>query len=118
MDDQNTPPFGGSVTDLNSTLQGLNKNVSQLITVIQQIFPRINGSFTLSNATTTIVTEPSISANSIVSWQPTNATAALTIRTAGLYKSAQTAGTGFSLSTQNGSAIGTETFSYFVVTPS
>ncbi len=48
----------------------------------------------------------------------TNATAALTERTLGLYISAKTAASTFSVSCQNGSALGTETFGYVIFTPS
>lgn len=110
--------FGGSLNDLVSTIKGAVQNLSQINTTLQNTFPRINGTFTLSAGTTTVVTQSSIAASGIPLLMATNATAALTVRTAGLYVSAVTAGASFSVSTQNGTAVGTETFKYIVVNPS
>lgn len=120
MPDDNMPNqgVGGGLSDLVSTIKGAVQNLSQLNTTLQNAFPRINGTFTLSAGTTTIVTQPSIGASGIPLITATNATAALTVRTAGLFVSAMTAGVGFSLSTQSGTAQGTETFKYVVVNPS
>jgi hypothetical protein len=119
MSMQATPPgSGGSLTDLVSTIKGGVQNLSQLITVFQNVFPRTVGSFTLAAGTTTTVTQPAVKANSQVALTPTNATAALTVRTAGLFVSTLTPGASFAVSTQNGTAVGTETFSYSVFNPS
>jgi hypothetical protein len=106
-----------SLDDVVTQLQSLALNIGQLVTVTQNVFPRTIGSFTLANATVTVVTQPAVKANSVVELMPTNATAALTQRTQGLFVSAYTAGTSFSLSTQSGSATGAETFQYIVVNP-
>lgn len=113
------PPMGlgGSLSDLISTIKGGVQNLSALNSTLQSIFPRINGTFTLSAATTTVVPQPSISATSMVSFSATNATGALIVRTNGLYHSASTSGVSFSMSTQSGSAIAGGTFEYFVVNP-
>ncbi len=92
--------------------------IAAVATAIYSTFPRINGTFTLANATITVVTQPATAANSIVHFTPTNATAALTQRTNGLFHSANVAGASFSLSTQAGSALGTETLEYILFNPS
>ena len=91
--------------------------LNAIATAILDVFPRISGTFTLSNATVTVVSQVGIKTGGFPLWTATNATAALTVRTAGLYLAAVTAGTGFSLSTQVGSAVGTESFSYIVYNP-
>lgn len=104
--------------DLVSTLQGVVRNIGQLTIAVQNAFPRVNGTFTLSNATTTVVTQPSVGASAIITLTPTNAAAALLQRTAGVYVSAIVAGTSFSISTQSGTATGSETWSYYAFNPS
>ncbi len=89
-----------------------------IASAITAVFPRIGGTFTLANATLTVVTQPATQANAIVSLTATNGTAALTQRTQGLFLSTRTAGASFTLSTQSGSAIGTETFQYILFNPS
>lgn len=111
------PGLGGGLSDLNSTNKNGVLNLSAINQTLQAIFPRVNGSFTLAAATTTNVTQPNIIALSQVFWAPTNATGALIMRTNGLYLAASTAGTGFTLSTQSGSATAGGTFSYFVINP-
>ena len=103
-----------------ATLNGGVTNLANLVTAVRDAFPRINGTFTLANATTTVVAEPSIAASGIVVFTPTNAAAALTQRTRGLYhdQAANVAGKTFTVSTQSGTASGTETFEYLVVNPS
>ncbi len=110
-----------SADEINSTLKGIVVNLAgevaamnAVATAILATFPQTRGTVTLSNATVTVVTQPATKANSFVSFTPTNATGALTLRTQGLFLSALTAGVSFSLSTQSNSALGTETFSYAV----
>lgn len=99
-------------------LQNAVQQLGAINSTLMSVFPRITGSFTLVNATTTIVAQPAVLANSIVIPVATNSAAALTARSAGIYLSALNPGVSFSISTQNGSATGTETFSYIVVSPS
>jgi len=112
---------GASLGDQITVLKGTNEQLSQLVQVLQAIFPRVTGSFTLAAAATTTVTQPAIRANSIV-LQPvaTNAAAATLMgSTKSLYVSALTPGTSFTVATANGAAAaGTETFSYVVINPS
>jgi hypothetical protein len=103
---------------INTGVTSINTSISTLSHVIASAFPQVMGSFTLSTATATIVTQPGVAANGVVLWNnPTNATAALTLRTQGLFLSAQTAGSGFVISTQTGVPTGGEHFSYVVVNP-
>lgn len=106
-----------SIDDIVSKMAGGVENLGQIAKVLANIFPRTIATFTLSNATVTVVTQPAVLANAKVFFTPTNATAALLLRTQGLFHSASTAGVSFSLSTQSGSAAGTETFEYVVINP-
>ena len=115
---QNNPGFFGGLVDLVSNLKNVVVNLSHINTSIQNAFPRISGTFTLANATVTVVTQPAVGASWRMSFVPTNATGALTQRTNGLFHSATVASTSFSVSTQSGSAIGTETFEYIGFNPS
>lgn len=108
----------GSIDDLVSNLKNGVLQIGRVATAILQTFPRISGTFTLANATLSPVTNPSVDASFVVSFTPTNATGALTQRTNGLFLQAVTAGSGFVISTQSGSAIGTETFQYIGFNPS
>lgn len=102
--------------DINSTLQNVARQLGQWVTAFNG---RVTlGTITLSVGTTTVVTQPGVTANSFVSFTPTNGTAALTQKASGLYVSAYSAGVSFSMSTQSGAALGTETFSYIVWNPS
>ncbi len=108
-------PGGADVTAINSTLQNIARQMGLWVAAFNGRV--VGGTFTLTNATTTVVTQTAVAANSILSLTPTNATAALTVRTQGLYHSASTTGASFSISTQSGSATGTETFEYLLFTP-
>jgi hypothetical protein len=99
-------------------LVAINTSLIAINTAILTSFPRISGTFTLANATLSPVTNNQVRASFVVAWSPTNATAALTERTNGLFLQAVTAGSGFVVSTQSGSAIGTETFQYIGFNPS
>lgn len=109
--------LGGGLFDLISTLKGGVQNLSLMAQTFSAVFPRITGSFTLSAATTTVVTEPKVVASSIVQWFPTNATAALIVRTNGLFHQTNTAGATFTVSTQSGSATAGGTFNYIISNP-
>jgi len=109
---------GGRIgQDINSTLQGIVRNLSQWNQNLLAVLPRINGTATLTAGASTVVTNASVAANSQVIFTPTNAAAALLLRTNGLYVSAVTSGASFTLTTQTGVAGGTETFSYSVINP-
>lgn len=111
----------GAIDDVVSNLQNGVNNLGQLIKVIQQVFPRAIGTFTLTaNSATTTVSQVSMVANGFPIWVPTNGTAALLEGSAKkLYLASVTAGTGFTLVTANGgTAAGTETFSYVAILPS
>lgn len=110
----------GGLTDLNSTLQGSVQNLGKLIQVIQQVFPRAIGTFTLTaNSATTIVSQPAMVTNGFAGWWPTNAAAGTLEGSAKkLYLASVTAASGFTLVTANGgTAAGTETFVYVAILP-
>jgi hypothetical protein len=106
-----------SIGDINSTLQNGVTNLSTIAQTLSNAFPQISGSFTLSNATTTFVTQTAIVAAGFPVLVAANAAAALAEITNGLYVSAVTAGSGFAISTQTGVASGTEAFHYIVFNP-
>ena len=93
-----------------------------IIQAIRDAFPQVStltvGSFTCAAASSTTVSEPLVSANSVILPVPTNAAAATLMAGANsLYLSARTANTSFQFSTAaGGSAAGTETFLYILLT--
>lgn len=107
-----------SVALLQTTTLALQTAVLSIGTAIMSTFPRINGSFTFSAATTTVVSQGSIAANSIVVPFATNATAALIVRTNGLFHLSNQPTTSFTMSTQVNSAPSGGTFNYIVINPS
>lgn len=109
-----------SLDDLVTVGNNLNKNISLLIQTITAVFPRISGTFTLAAASTTSVSQSAMQSNSIVLWNPVNSSAATLEGSAkNIYVLSKTSGTGFVVSTANGSAAaGTEQFSYVVINPS
>lgn len=109
--------MSASTTDVVTQMKAANTQLGAIASTFAGAFPRITGTFTLAAATTTVVTQPQVAANSVLLLTATNATAALTVRTLGIFHSANTPGSSFSVSTQNGAAAGTESFEYTLVTP-
>ncbi len=89
---------------------------------LNNAFPQVQtvtvGSFTCSAASSTVVQAPLVAANSQIILMPTNAAAAtLMAGSNSLYVSARTANVSFTASTAaGGSAAGTETFQYLLMT--
>lgn len=108
-----------AIDDLVSNLKNGVTNLGQLIIALQSVFPRVAGSFTLTAAATTTVTQAAIAANSLVFVMAANAPAASLMGSAkSLYVSALTPGASFAVTTASGAAAaGTETFFYFVISP-
>lgn len=108
------------VVDLVSSLKNVVTNLAHINSTLSAIFPRVTGSFTLTAAATTVVTQTAIKANSIVILTATNASAGTLMGSAkSLYISALAAGASFTVATASGvAAAGTETFNYAVVNPS
>lgn len=104
-------------TDIVTQLQNIARLFSALIKQLggQNIY----GSFTLAAAATTTVAQTGVKANSIIQLTPTDASAGTLQGSAkALYVSSISAGTSFTVATASGgNAVGTETFSYVVVTP-
>jgi len=109
-----------SVDDVVSKLADGNQNMSKLITVIQAIFPRVTGTFTLNGTATTTISQAAVKANAVVWWTPTNAAAGTIEGSAKkLFLASVTAATNFVVTTSNaGTTAGTETFQYVVFNPS
>lgn len=107
------------VGDLVTVGKIANQNMSQLIQAIMAIFPRVTGSVTLAAAATTVVPHTSTGANTIIQLLPTNAAAATLVGSnRSPYVSARSPGVSFTITTASGVApAGTETFSYFFITP-
>ena len=107
----------GSSHDVVTQLQGI---IRQLSAWVQAFTGRsVTGTFTLTAAATTAVTQPAILATAAISLTPTNAAAATLMGSAqSLYVSVKTPGSGFTVATANAvAAAGTETFSYSVINP-
>jgi hypothetical protein len=111
----------GTLDDIVSNLAGGVQNLGRIAQLLDTVFPRAIGTFTLTaNSATTTVSQASMVANGFPVWIPTNSTAALLEGSAKkLYLASVVAGTGFTLVTANGgTAAGTETFSYVAILPS
>jgi hypothetical protein len=112
-------PAGGNMQDLVSKQQQGVVYLGQLVKIFQNLFPRVNGTFTLAAAATTAVQNTNIQAGSVIQLTPMNAAAATLQGSAkALYISAINSGTGFTVATGNATnAAGTEQFSYVAFTP-
>lgn len=111
---------GTGLADIATALTNANKNSAALMEALQAIFPRVSGTFTMAAAATLIVTQPEVTATSIIVWTPTNAAAGTLQGSAKcLYLSARTAGASFTVATASGgNAVGTEVYQYFLWNPS
>jgi len=98
--------------DVSTRLQMGNQLMAKLVDVITNLFPRHTGSFTLSAAASTAVTESACTSSSIVTLQPTSASA-------GSLAVYVVSGSGsFTVYTSSGApAAGTETYSYAIFNP-
>lgn len=113
-------PMGGAslddvVTALNMAVRGL----MQLNETLKTITRLSGGSFTMANASSLVVSDPNVTATSVIILQATNADAAdLQAGAKALYVSAKTPGTSFAVATADGNAAdGDETFSYLIYNP-
>ena len=105
-------------TDINTTLQGI---VRQMSAWVQAFKGRAAfGNFTMGASATTVISQPVVASNSVITLTPTNAAAGTLMGSAkSLYISAKTTGISFTVATANGVvAVGGETFDYSVTTPS
>lgn len=107
----------GGLGDINTSLQAANKLMAKLVGVLTGIFPRSFGTFTLSAASTKVVTDANVTTASIITLMPTNASAGTLMGSAkSLYVT--TAAGQFTVTTASGvAASGGEAFSYTVQTP-
>lgn len=104
-------------TGIETKLDIGNQILGKLVNIIQAIFPRSIGTFTMAAATSKTVTDANVTAGSFVSLTATNAAAATLMAGANaLYVS--TASGSFVVATAGGgAAAGTETFAYSVTNP-
>lgn len=105
-----------TIDDIHNDLTNISRQLGEWVKAYNG--RNIAGTFTLTAGTTTVVSDPNTTSNSVIALNPSNGTAAATVKTAGLYVAAYTAGVGFSVSTQSGTAAGTETFRYTLFNPS
>jgi len=110
----NTPSMGLTI------LQNIVTAINGLVATLQNMWPRVTGSFTMPAAASLTVAQPSIKSTSVVMLSPTNAAAGTLQGSAkALYVSAIVAGASFTVTTASGvAAAGTETFSYAIFNPS
>lgn len=110
---------GGGLQDLVTTQKSGVKYLGMIYTILNALFPRIQGTFTLAAAASTAVANTSVLANCKIELQATNAAAGTLMGSSkSLYISAVTPGTGFTVHTADGTnAAGSEQFSYTAVNP-
>jgi hypothetical protein len=109
---------GSGLQDLVSTQKSGVGYLGRILKVLENLFPRVTGTFTMPAAATLAVTNAQINANAKVMLQATNASAGTLQGSAkSLYVSAVAAGS-FTVATANATnAAGTESFSYWVLNP-
>lgn len=108
--------IGGANT--NTTADQLrNQVLSGMLVALQNGFPRVVGTFTLSAAATTVVPQTATQSTSNISLTALNAAAATLMGSAkSLYISARTQGASFTVATASGAAAaGTEQFQFQMV---
>lgn len=108
-------PMGGSgLSDIASKLQLSNQLMGKLVGIISNLFPRGMGNFSLTAASSKVVTDANVTSVSYVVLIPTNAAAGTLIGSnKSLYISY--ASGSFTVATASGaSATGGETFQYLV----
>lgn len=109
--------ISGSSDAMLGQAAGVNKNLSEIASILRSAFPMsaAQGTFTCAAATSTTVADTNVKATSFISITPTNQAAATLMAGANaLYLSARTAGVSFAVA-GTGAAGGTETFQYLIV---
>ncbi len=91
-----------------------NQILSLLVTTLQNLLPRVTGTFTLAAAATTTVPQTATQSTSLITLTPLNASAATLMGSnKALYISARTQGASFTVATASGAAAaGSEQFAY------
>ena len=114
------PVQAAGVTDVVTQLQAivrqltaLRQSVDNLVTAISGRV--VEGTFTATSGTTSVVTQPAVKSNSVVTLTPTNSAAA-TFLAGKSYFITIVAGTSFTVTFTSGAG-GTETFAYTINTP-
>lgn len=103
--------------DIATKLQAGNQLMAKLVGIFSNLFPRSTGTFTLSAASSKVVTDVNVATTSIITLMPTNAAAATLMGSTKCLYVTPASGS-FTVTTASGAAAaGTETFSYSVNTP-
>lgn len=103
--------------DINTTVQASNQLMAKLVGIFSNLFPRTTGTFTMSAASSKVVTDANVSTTSFIVLMPTNA-AAGTLQGSNKSLYITPAAGSFTVATAAGTAAaGTETFSYAVFNP-
>lgn len=115
MFDGSSPALAELVREANVS----NRVLAEIVNALRGITRFTIGTFTAANATSTVVSNTAVTASSFIGLMETNAAAGtLQAGTNRLYVSARTAGTSFTVATAGGgSAAGTETFVYIIISP-
>lgn len=104
--------------DIVTSLDSGTRVLSQLAQIIQGVFPRAFGTFTMSATSSKVVSDSSVKPSSIVLLMETNASAATLQGSAKRMYISVSSGS-FTVATANAvAAAGTENFAYSVFTPS
>lgn len=113
-------PTNATIAQIVTQLANSNQNMSLLIQAVQALAKISYGTITWTAASTVVVANTAVTANSVIVWAPTNASAGtLTAGATSPYLSARTAGASFTLATANAAAAaGGETYAFFLYNPS
>jgi hypothetical protein len=115
--------IGGTSDDMVSKAQALIEQVAALRSVLGDAFANAYtvGTFTMPAANSSVISAPSVTANSVVFLSPINASAAaLMAGASSLYhdRPSNIVGTSFTVDTADGNnAAGTEQFAYLLINP-
>jgi hypothetical protein len=111
-------PIGGSGQDLVSTQKSGVAYLGRILNVLQNIFPRITGTFTMTATATHTITDARLNANAVVWLQATNAAAGTLQGSAkSLYVQSVASGSFVVATASAANAVGTETYSYTAFNP-
>jgi hypothetical protein len=111
-------PVGSGWQDLTSAVKSIVNYIGQIVVILNRLFPRATGTFTMPAAATKTVTDARINANAVILLQATNPSAGTLQGSAkALYVSAVASGS-FTVATASAAAAaGTETFVYWAFNP-
>ena len=116
MDGMNNE-LNARLSDISNMLQASNQLMAKLVGIISNLFPRSFGTFTLSAAASTVVTDANATTSSIITPIAINASAGTLMGSAKSLYFTRAAGS-FTVTTASGvAAAGTEQFAYSLQNP-